>query len=805
MSRRRWVLVALAAAAIVLVAGRALAALYVEHAWYTALGLPRIARANLAGAVLLRGGTTAVATAFLFANLYAVRRSVLSFVLPRQVGDLEFGEEVPGRYLVGTAALIAVAVGSFLGLDGAHWPQFALAFDGVVFGERDPYFEHDLGFYVGWLPTELLFFAWAQRLLIVTAFVVLTLYALTPSVRWRGRSLYVSEYVRRHLTVLGGILLVLFAWAFRLESYQLLLDGSGAAGAFAAVDLQVRVPGALVLAATSLAAGLLVIFAGFGGQVRLAFFAVSVMLLLSVIVRFALPVALAPDGDRGRIEAPYLATRDGFTRRAFGADLVGLPEEEPAETSLVVRDPSSVAMWDAAALRRTVDGAAGVGWTRSGDRVQAVVAQRGFVEDGERSPWTVTRVAAWTADLGGAPVAVRPGAGESSDVLPPIVSGDSAPAYRVVANPGGVIVGASADRLGNRLAHAWALQNFRLLGARQTPAASTIVLRPQLEERIAAVAPFFVQGGIARPAVAGDSLFWTVDLYAATASYPLSEPLLIAGRTWRYFHPAGHAIVNAATGRVRIAPVPGAEPITGVWMDRFPELFVDPAGLPDGLAASLLPHEHVAWARALTFARIGSSARRAPTTRRHLAVEHGADSMLAGDVTPIVLSGAPGLSTVIPVLDERDGLAGLVVSSGAATATHWVPAGGQAAAWGDVLDALRGADSTPASRDARPVRGRVRILPTPGGIVFAQPVYLWPSRGAPSLAAVSTVSRSGSATMPVLRLAPGDAAGAAPTAPEPVPPRTVYLRLREALRRGDWSAFGALLDTLGRSLDAPPR
>ncbi|HEU5174160.1 MAG TPA: hypothetical protein VFT96_05345, partial [Gemmatimonadaceae bacterium] len=91
------------------------------------------------------------------------------------------------------------------------------------------------------------------------------------------------------------------------------------------------------------------------------------------------------------------------------------------------------------------------------------------------------------------------------------------------------------------------------------------------------------------------------------------------------------------------------------------------------------------------------------------------------------------------------------------------------------------------------------------GIVFAQPVYLWPSRGAPSLAAVSTVSRTGAATMPVLRLAPGDATDSAPTTPEPVPPRTVYLRLREALRRGDWAAFGALLDTLGRSLDAPPR
>lgn len=805
MTRRRWVLAALAAAAIVLVAGRALAALYVEHAWYSALDLPGLARANLAGAVLLRGGTTLVATLFLFANLYAVRRSVLSFVLPRQLGDLEFGEEVPGRYLVGTAAVIAMAVGSFLGIDGSYWPTFALGVDGAWFGERDPYFEHDVGFYVGWLPAELQLFAWAQRLYLVTVFVVVLLYALTPSIRWQERALYVSEYVRRHLTVLGGVLLVVFAWAFRLESYQLLLDGSGPGGAFAAVDLQVRVPGSLVLAATSLAAGLLVIFAGVGGQVRLAFFAVSVMLLLSVIVRFALPIAMRPEGTQAGVEAPYLATRDGFTRRAFGADRVVLPGDSAPAPPLVIRQPQQVAMWDPAALRRAIDGTAGVGWLRLGDQVQAVVAQRGFVEDGEMSPWTITRAAAWTADLGGAPVPLRPVAGEYSDVLPPVVVADSAPAYRVVSNPGGVIIGASTEEWGSRLAHAWALQNFRLLRAPESPAPHTLVLRPQLQERIALVAPFFVQGRTARPAVAGDTLFWAVELYTGAQSYPLSEPLVVLGRQWRYFHPAGHAIVNAATGAVRVVAVADPDPITRTWMRRFPALFIAQQDLPGTVVNALLPHEEAAWARALSFARIGPSARHAPRARRHLALEHGADSVLAADIAPLALEGTSGLSMVIPILDERDRVTGLVISSGVDTRSAWVPASSPAPAWGEALDALRAADSTAASREARPVRGRVRVLPTPEGIVFAQPVYLWPTRGEPSLVAVSTRSGTETATAPVLQLQTGTARpGAAPT-PEPVPPRTIYLRMRDALRRGDWTTFGALFDTLGRSLDAPPR
>lgn len=800
MTRRRGVLAGLAGAAIVLVAGRVVASLYVEYAWYQGLGLPGLARAALAGELLLRGGSTLLATLFLFANLYAVRLSVVSLVLPRRVGDLEFGEEVPGRYLAATAAILAVAVGSFLGMSGDAWPQFALALEGVRFGERDPYFENDLGFYVAALPVELALFHWAQRLLIVTVLVVALLYALTPSVRWRGRTLYISEYVRRHLTVLGGVLLVLFAWGFRLESYQLLFEGSGAAGAFSAVDLQVRVPGSLVLAATALGAGLIVVWAGFAGQVRLAFFAVTVVLLLSVVIRYVLPVALRPGGDRARVEAPYLATREAFTRRAFGADRIATRRDFPDSTLQPV-GPRAVAVWDAPALRRTVDGAAAVGWARAGDEVHAVVAQRGFVEGGEATPWTVTRIAAWGADAFGEPIPVRPPDRDALDVLPLAVVADSAPAYRVVPDPAGIILGAAAGEWGTRLAHAWALQNFRILLGRLPEANPTIVLMPRLRERVAAAAPFFVQGATPRPAAAGDTLFWTLDLYTTSNAYPLSEPLSIAGGEYRYFHPAGHAIVNAATGRIRVLPVVDPEPVVRAWMERYPALFVDEREVPPSVASVLLPHADAVRARAITFARLGPTELDAPARRRHLAVEHGADSIVGGGVTPAALRGGDGLSIVVPVLGEDDRLAGAVVASGPSARSRWIPAGDSAPFWELVLDRLRSADSTSARRDARPVRGRVRLLPGAEAFTFVQPTYLWPSRGGPTLAGVNTFAGGVSASAGLAWVPPGTAAG--DTAASPPDARALYTRMREALRRGDWRAFGAAFDSLGRALQVP--
>lgn len=806
MPARRWMLGALGAVAAILVAGRAIAALYVEQAWFDALGLPMLGRANLLGELLLRGGTTLLATLFLLLNLYVVRRSVVSLVLPRRVGDLEFGEEVPGPYLVGVAAGIAIVVGSFLGIPGDAWPHFALALDGVRFGERDPYFERDLGFFVASLPAELLLFVAAQRLLIVTGALVIGLYALTPSIRWRARTLYVSEYVRRHLTVLGGILMLLFAWGFRLEGFQLLLEGSGVGGAFAAIDLQVRVPGTLVLAATALAAGVVVIWSGAAGQIRLAFLALSVLLLLAVIVRHVLPLALQPAGDAVLAEQPYLETREGFTRRAFGGDRVALLRADGADSALYVAGAEGVAVWDEAVLLRATDGAAAVGWLRVGAEVHAVVAQRGLTDGAEATPWTVSRMMGWAADAMGGPMVHRPARGESPDVLMPVISIDTAPAYRIVPDPGGLVLGASATRPVSRLAHAWALQNFRILLGRLPDADPTIVIRPHLRDRVAAAVPFFVQGSAAYPAVAGDTLFWIVDLYTASSTYPLSEPLVLAGASRRYFHPAGHALVNSATGLVRVAAVVDPEPPVRTWMARFPELFTDGDSLPEGLRDALVPLPQAARARALTFARLGPTALDAPPARRHLAVEHGADSIVARGLSPVALAGRAGLTLALPVLDERDHVAGIVVASGPSTVTRFIPSSEPLRSWGAVLDELRAADSTPARRDARAVRGRVRAVPVPGSIAYVQPTYLWPIRREPGLASVTVLTDSGVWSGRSMRgIAPGALPNATELEPNTAGARALYVRMQEALRRGDWQAFGAAFEMLGRALEMPER
>ena len=83
---------------------------------------------------------------------------------------------------------------------------------GRPFGETDPYFGADLGFFVYWLPFETAVHYWAIVVLVSITVLVILLYALTPSLRWERGTLHVSAYVRRHFTILGAVLLLILAW-----------------------------------------------------------------------------------------------------------------------------------------------------------------------------------------------------------------------------------------------------------------------------------------------------------------------------------------------------------------------------------------------------------------------------------------------------------------------------------------------------------------------------------------------------------------------------------------------------------------
>jgi len=188
MSRARLRLIAaIAAAASFLLVGRGLSTLVVEHAWYAAMTASELWREQLLATAVLKGMGWLVGSAFAFANLWAVRRTIRSIAVPTRVADLEFVELLPPKRLLHVTLAAAAAVGVLLTLPLDDWTLLSAVWRGVAFSEYEGYFQRDLGFYVYWLPFEQAMYTWALIAIVVVTVLVTVLYSLTRSLRFEDR------------------------------------------------------------------------------------------------------------------------------------------------------------------------------------------------------------------------------------------------------------------------------------------------------------------------------------------------------------------------------------------------------------------------------------------------------------------------------------------------------------------------------------------------------------------------------------------------------------------------------------------
>lgn len=803
-------MLALAAAAILLLAGRAVAGAYTDYLWYQSVGAGALWRARIEATVILELGSALIAALFAFCNLYAVRQSVVQLVLPRRLANLEIGEEVPGRYLIGAAITLALILAALLTIPSSDWMSFTLARWGRAFVETDPYFSNDLGFFVYWLPFETALWSWAFVVVIVVGIAVVLLYALTPSLRWRGGSLHVSGYVRRHLTVIAGVVLLMTAWSFRLDMYSLLSSGSGPDGLFGYVDHRVAVPGDLLLSLATLGAALIVVWAGFAGQFRLAGVSVLTALAVAILVREVAPLVAehsGTDSERTVRERPYTATRRSYTRRAYAVDLIAR-----ADSSVSYRDLGAalpwIPIWDQPALTRAVDVGrvsedqpVPMSWNATPAGMVAEIVGAPPAGASARAPWTVARVRAAEADDRGAPIRVTgpdAPAGEDMPMDAPLVY-PAAPAITIVPDSLNHAVGTPLESFFARLAAAWSMQNFHILTQDLPQPSPTLISHRDVHERIAMYAPFFEQGRRVQPLLLGDTLYWAVDLYTASDTYPLSLRVLAAGEERSYFHHAAVAIVQASTGETVVVPDSVLDPIAATWVHRLPSIFGSWTSLPAGLRALLAPPLEGIYAQAIAFGRFGT--RNDSDTPRHIPLLTGADSALVSGDVPTALPDET-VAIVLPLVDDVDRLRGLFIGTGGATPrTLWYQPSGPGPRWSAILDRLRSLDSSGTVRDGPIVRGRVRTIPTASGIAFVQPAYRWRAENVPSLVRVAMLVGDSARALTPPTIAVGKTPGPTP-APNGAQKSAValYNEMRDALRRGDWVAFGRAFDALGRAL-----
>ena len=825
MLTRRWLIGGAVAVALLLLMGKAIAGVYVDYRWFEALGAEAVWWARVENLVILRGLSGTVATIFFFFNLYAVRHSVVSLVLPRRVANIEIGEEVPSRYLLLAVILLSVLFGGLLAFPQDDWTSLALVRWGQAFREGDPYFEYDLGFWTYWLPFETALHVWSLIALLAATTVVVFLYALTPSLRWERGTLHVSGYVRRHLSLLGALLIFLLAWSYRLDGLGLLINGNGPGGAFTSADWKVGVPANFVLAFATGAAAVLVGWAAWNGQMRIAFITVTAVLALSLGLRqFLPPLArrLAGPVDPEAREKGYLATRAGYTRRAYAVDRVIPSDTGGARIALpsLRESVTSVSQWDAAAIKRAVERrrqgpvSGSIGWLSDSSRLFGLAVQRPTGPDAVDpfTPWTVTRVRAWAADERGGVAGATGGGIEEGGAIPAVLVYDSASGPLVVSDREGDVEAPEISRWPSRVAHAWDQQNLRLMFSDVDVREPRMMLHRDVHDRVRMLAPFFWQSAHISPIAWRDSLYWAVHLYSASDYYPLSEHTRLGGEDVSYMRHAATAIVHAHSGHVTMVADSALDPIAATWVRRFPSMFVNWSAVPSGVVANIPPAIESAVAQAAAYARVGMRAE--PLPAAHLPSTFGGDTLFGGAWRPLHLAAPDGrLAWSTPLLDAADRVRGLIVGvGGTQPQTYWYPLADPGVRWPAVLERLlRAPDNPSPARDVSLRRGPVHVVPLSGGAAaYLQTTYAWRSDGAPTIARIA-VHGAGSTRDSVafgqslaeaagVRAEPADSASNLTPADFRKRVDDLYAGMRDAMRRGDWTAFGKAYEELGRLL-----
>ena len=352
---------------LLLVVPSILAEMITDWMWFGSQGLAEVYTTRLWLALgVLFAGTVIAALVLWFNWSMAARILKPSAVYP--------GQREPVPWGLVRAAIIgaAIVVGFFLGLSAAgEWPTILLYFNGADFGQTDPLFGNDIGFYVFGLPFFALIRGWVLSLLVLSAIGAAVIYviALLPQLSRQATEMAASNHqgdVRNlninlepkaglHLSVLGALFLLTIAVGYYLSQYDLLYSSRSVAYGAGYTDVNAKLPSIYIMMGVAVLMAILLLVNLRVRTWRLLVGAVGIWVAALILVGGAYPaiiqqfVVRPSELDK---ERPYIENNIAATRQAFGLDKFREREVQAVESvtqAEVAANPNTVQnirLWD---------------------------------------------------------------------------------------------------------------------------------------------------------------------------------------------------------------------------------------------------------------------------------------------------------------------------------------------------------------------------------------------------------------------------------------------------------------------------
>ena len=568
---------------------RAIATFFTNYLWFDSVGLNTVWLKILLTKGALVSATSLLAFAFIYTNLrFAVRATPVmdifeSFESQDPLSRFRaWTNERFSRYRL----LGSVGLSLFLGAGASQlWEQVLLFLNQHTFGVTDPVFQADVSRYVFGLPLYRLFISWGFQLVIFTSLVIILFFVATGALQLRqGRLPEVSSGAKAHLSVLLAFIAILKAFAYRLDSMELLYSPRGKVFGASYTDVVAHLPALNLLILISLFGAVLLLVNIKRRGWLLPATAISLWLAVSIIVGGLVPAAI----QRFRVvpdelnkELPYVDDHIDYTRLAYGLDNIeeksfaASPDLSQNDISNNKQTVDNIRLWDPTVLAETYSQLQEIRayyalqevdvdrYKINGELTQVMVAARELDQTNLPAVGWVNERLQYTHGFGvvfspannvasqgqpdfyvkGVPATTtvteleveqpRIYFGESADSVEyvvvnslqdevdyPLSTEGQSVAYTNYSGDGGVGIGSFFKRLGFALRYG----ELNLLISNQLSDDSKLIMERNIVSRVKKAAPFLYTDNDPYLALINGNLFWIIDMYTVSDKYPYAQP-----------------------------------------------------------------------------------------------------------------------------------------------------------------------------------------------------------------------------------------------------------------------------------------
>ncbi len=580
-------------------------------------------------------------------NIYAANR-----LNPRigAGGAFKVADDYVSQFGLSTATLTTLVTAFILFLTfyiaskgSAQWDLLLRYLYQQPFGTTDPVFKQDIGFYLFSLP----FYIFVQNglliLIVLAALATMGWYLKNGALQIEGvfnqapgappvlPKFTLAENVKKHLVFLGGIVVLLLAWAYRLKMFGLLYSTQGPAFGASYTDVHIKLLAYKVIVFVSIGFAVVLFINAFKLRAKLILISAGIWIGVVLVLGTGLPIlvqkVIVKPNELAK-ESPYIAYNIDYTRKAYNLNKIKevnfevndqLSAQDLKQHDVTIQN---IRIWDERPLLQTYRQIQAIRLYYDFNNVdvdryllnnqyrQIMLAARELVVNKlppQANTW-VNRHLIYTHGYG---LAASPVNEVTSEGLPRLFIKDLPPSFepdlRVVRpeiyygekTDAYVMVKTNAQEFDypkgdknvyntyqgkggihiksffRRLLFAIEFLDPQILFTTYLSPESRIMFNRQINWRTNAIAPFLDYDNDPYLVVSGGKLYWIQDAYTTSAMYPYSRRSqgTFKKRRLNYIRNSVKVTIDAYNGDVVFYMIDEKDPIVKTYARIFPDLF----------------------------------------------------------------------------------------------------------------------------------------------------------------------------------------------------------------------------------------